>query len=210
MVIRILVFAGNKREARDKAQEILDELCESRHFDYGTFFDEESPVSGKVRWGGYPTVAEVKTPSVETLMAYRMKEDYLDPTDPKLNENEKAWALILEGVKWTIKKQKRNLQKLRIALSEYKDEDFWFRPTKKEYEVNNKYHENLDIGMIKFYCYSLGQCKGPNVYLYDNDGEGITDENHLRNVLKKWEDITTEYVNLRLFVVPVDVHFLEG
>lgn len=47
----------------------------------------------------------------------------------------------------------------------------------------------------------------------DDDGGGITDSKHLKNVLEKWktlyedEEKENPYKNLKIFVVPCDVHY---
>ncbi len=209
MVIRVLVFADSHEEARELAEEVLGGLLESGEFDYGTFFDEDSMTAGRSRRGQYPPVAEIRNPSVEAYMAYQLREEQLDPTDESLSEEERAWAMVLEGVRFTVHEQRKALKTLRMGLREYSDEDFWKCPKEKERRVAAKHDDKfLTVHWVKFACHQLGQTRGPSVFLYDQDGEGITDEEHLLSVLNRWKNVSDRYLHKRLFVVPIDVHFL--
>lgn len=64
----------------------------------------------------------------------------------------------------------------------------------------------------RYHCYQLGRYRGPAVWMYDQDGEGIRDPAHLEHVLTKWcclhEDKgqPNPYDSLEIWVVPADVH----
>ena len=70
--------------------------------------------------------------------------------------------------------------------------------------------DDTENSMFRYYCYVIGQYEGPDVFLYDQDGEGIRDRKHLENVLNKWAGASIssskEYEKLKIFVVPADVH----
>ena len=58
---------------------------------------------------------------------------------------------------------------------------------------------------LQYHYKSVGDYYGNNVWLYDGDGEGIKDREHLDNVLKKWDDKNLQ--DQKVFVVPADVHY---
>jgi len=66
---------------------------------------------------------------------------------------------------------------------------------------------------FRYACYHIGAYKGADIWLYDDDGEGIQNRDHLNNVLTKWkviyEDkgIENPYRDCNIWVVPADVHF---
>lgn len=68
------------------------------------------------------------------------------------------------------------------------------------------------LGMPRFWFQKVGAFKGPSVYLYDKDGEGIRSETHLKNCLSKWSCLygsneENPYRDLTSFVVTADVHY---
>ena len=63
----------------------------------------------------------------------------------------------------------------------------------------------FDAEMFRYRCYCLGESEGPSVWLYDNNGEGVRTEERLTDTLRKWD--SDEYKDLKVFVVPADVHF---
>jgi len=64
----------------------------------------------------------------------------------------------------------------------------------------------------RYHCYQLGMYRGPAVWLYDDDGEGIRDSEHLENALNKWRCLYEDdgkpnpHANDEVWVVPADVH----
>jgi len=61
---------------------------------------------------------------------------------------------------------------------------------------------------IRFQFYEIGTHRGPTIWLYDNDREGIRTKNHLKNVLAKWPDQNrNEYKDLEVWVIPADMHY---
>jgi len=191
-IIRALVYSENKEEALDKAKVIFERLCgEGKAFDYYRMFNEErSSVSGKGRWGN-------RTPVV-------------------LASSKEGKKLIDEVMKYTKDSFMENIKKVREGLINYTDEELFEEviltdKTKVIQRLNGKTELNLD--MIRDYCYCVGQYNGNNIFLYDNDGEGIRNNERLNNVLSKWETLYEDkgepnpYKDLKIFVVPADVHY---
>ena len=190
-IIRILCYAENKEEARETAEDILNEslVGENKPFDYGSFFDEEHAIS---RWGKMLVVC--------------------------LANSKKGKKLIKDGMENTKKDFKENIKKVRELINFYSDEELF---EEKTIDIKKQILENLEdkpitknIFMFKYYCNCLGQYKGSNIWIYDNDGEGIRNSEHLKNVLNKWEYIYKDkkgeanpYKNLKVFVIPCDCHY---
>lgn len=185
-VIRIICYAKNKKEAREKAEEILNEnlVRNGEPFDYGTFFDEDSSGSGKNRWGNLPVVA--------------------------LADSKEGKKLIDEGMKFTKDEFIKNVKEVREMINFYSDEELF---EENVVDVKKKILESLQdkkdkvslgISFFKHYCFCLGEYKGTDIYVYDNDGEGIRTTKHLKSTLNKWN--SANYKDLKVFVVPVDVH----
>jgi len=55
-------------------------------------------------------------------------------------------------------------------------------------------------GWFRYRCRCLGEYIGPNIYLYDSDGEGVLNEKRLKCALRKRP-------NKEAYVVPADVHY---
>ncbi len=157
---------------------------EDKSFDYGVFFDEEgSGVAGKSRWGKIPPVV--------------------------LADSKEGKKLIAVGMKATKDEFMRCIKEVRQSINYYSDEELFeekILDTKKKIlnALDDKKPDNFSISMFKYYCSCLGQYVGTNIWLYDNDGEGIRNNKHLKDVLNKWG--TDEYKNLKVFVLPIDVH----
>ncbi len=192
-VIKIICYASDEKEAREKAEHILNEslVGEWKSFDYGTFFDEESSVSGKSRWGNLPVVC--------------------------LADSKEGKKLIADGMKFTREEFEDDIKEVRNLLNNYSNEELF---EKEVMDVKTKILEKLEgkdkklsISMFKYYCNCISQSRGYGIYLFDNDGESIGDNNHLKSVLSKWKGIYEEkqkenpYKNLKVFVVPCDVHY---
>jgi hypothetical protein len=215
-IIRILVFAKNKDAALDKAESILERLCgDDKPFDYYTLFrkNDNSPVSGKSRWGNLPAAARADSP--------------------------KGKRLIDEGMKFTRDSFMRNLKTIREGLANFSDDELFeekLNPqaiTQREFDIATgqmSHRWQYDPQMIKHYMYCCGRYEGPDIFLYDQDGVGIRTPSHLNDVLNKWRslygDLSDEdakhlssfdweknrkrvnpYKDLVLWVVPADVHF---
>ncbi len=61
------------------------------------------------------------------------------------------------------------------------------------------------LGLVRYWFYELGAYKGPRIWLYDDNEEGIREKWHLKEVLRKWN--RPGYGNLNVYVVPADVHY---
>ncbi len=190
-VIKIIVYSDSEAEALSKAKGILNDNLvgeEGQSFDYGTFFDEDDAVmSGKARFGTLPAVV--------------------------LADSKEGKKLIEDGMKSTKDGFMKNLQKVKEAIKEYTDEELFeeeLLDTKKKIlvELNGEQKRPHEIGFFKHYCDSLSCYKNSNIYLYDNDGEAIDKTSHLKNVLNKWAgNDWAKKDNLKVYVVPVDVHY---
>ncbi len=193
MIIRACVYAKNEEDALDKAKVIFERLCGEggQPFDYYKTFDEEgSPVSGKGRWGNITPVA--------------------------LATSQEGKKLIDEGMKYTKDNFMEYIKKVRDNLKVYSDEElFEEEVTNDKTKVIQRLNENnnSDLSMFKYYCNCVGQYRGSNIFLYDNDGEGINKGSHLRDVLDKWKFLYEKkgepnpYKDLKCYVVPADVHY---
>jgi len=193
-IIRIICYANDKREARERAEEILNDnlVGDNRPFDYGTFFDDDtSTMSGKGRWGYKPSVVLV--------------------------DSKEGKKLIKDGMKYTKESFIEKIKEVRKMIEFYNNEELF---EQKVIDVKKKIIESLEdkkdtnnLSLFKHYCSCLGEYRGSNIFLYDNDGEGISDSQHLKDVLTKWKSIygienkeKDKYKGLKVYVVPVDVH----
>lgn len=194
-VIRIIVYAEDKINAREKAETILEHNLVGENgepFSYGTFFDDDSStMSGKARWGNLPSVV--------------------------LADSKEGKKLINDGMKFTKNEFLENLKKVREFIEKYSDEELFEGENLDSRkliikELSDK-KEKDDISMAKYYFLCIGQYTGSHIYLYDNDGSGIRDNKHLKNVLEKWNSLydkegkESPYKNLKIFVIPIDVHY---
>ena len=185
-VIRIICYSNNKKEARERAEEILNDnlVGEDKPFDYSTFFDDNtSSVSGKSRWGNLPPVC--------------------------LADSKEGKKLIDEGMKSTKDYFMTHIKDVRELIDFYSDEELFEEKiidTKKKIivELENK-KDTSDLHMFKYYCNCLGQYRGHSIFVYDNDGEGIRNYQHLKDVLNKWG--AKEYKGLKCYVIPCDCHY---
>lgn len=177
MVIRVLSYGENKKDALSKAKNILDGLCgeDGQPFDYYTTFDDNtSQVSGKARWGEIPCICEA--------------------------DSKEGKKLIDDGMQYTKEAFLENIKIARKVLKEKTD--------KQIFE-----NSDWDKDMIKYRFHCLGAYRGANIFLYDQDGEGIRDPKHLENILKKWSCIYEKegkqnpYQDKKLYVIPADVHY---
>lgn len=108
-------------------------------------------------------------------------------------DSEKGKALVAEGMKYQTERFRHALKTVRKQI---------FCPWKKLSKDS----------MWRYRCASLYDTPGPNIFLYDNDGSAIGDENHLEHALNKWSQLYKDhehspYEGLKVFVVPADVHY---
>lgn len=202
MIIAAIVYVDQdepnfeKDEAMSCAREIFKSLVEYTNFDYFVTFDEDCSVAGASRWGPHPTVA--KWP----------EEDAIQLID-------KLWKAKIE-------EDKDYLQRMRSVLALYSDDEIiagrpetniliYSEPRIIPYDQRTESQRNLD--MFRFYSYYVGMYTGPGVNLYDKDGEGIRDPDHLHNALHKWpclyerEGKRNPHAEQEVYIVPADVHY---
>ncbi len=193
-IIKIICYSKNKEEARAKAEEILNNnlVGEDKSFDYGTFFDEESSVSGKSRWGNITPVC--------------------------LADSKKGKQLIKDGMKATKDSFIEHIKIIRKLIDFYSDEELFdeeLKDTKRKIILSleeNEDKELKDISQFKIRCFWLGQYRGSEIFLYDDDGEGIQNTKHLKDALNKWKCIYEDEgkenpnKNNQIWVIPIDVH----
>lgn len=184
--IKMIVFAKTGKEALAKAKKTFKSLV-PRPFDYGSFFDGDD--KGK---GNPPAVVRA------------------DSREGKL--------LIFEGITATKRDFEDCLSRIKEVIENYSLEEIWHEKildkNKKMLNVieeKNVENELYNLTMFRHYCYKLGDYY--DGWLYDNDGELINDEEHLHNVLNKWECLYKEkkekenpYKDLEVWVIPVDIH----
>ncbi len=94
-----------------------------------------------------------------------------------------------------------NLQSLRKHLAYTTDEKLWqlrYTPSAK-----------IDSTCMRHRAWSVGQYEGDHIKLYDNDGAGIQEPEHLQDVLDGWACIhqgkSNPYDNLKIYVASVGV-----
>lgn len=104
-------------------------------------------------------------------------------------------GLVNEGMNATIRDFKKEINLIRKKLNEEKDDDIL-----------------IGDGFFRFSCLEIGEYKGSCIWVYDNEGEGIRDIEHLKEVLTKWkeyhkgENKENPYKNFDIWVIPADVH----
>lgn len=189
-VIRVIVYAKDNKDARQKAEVILNDRLGGEgegKFDYGTFFDEDSSVSGKSRWGNLPVVA--------------------------LADSKEGMKLIADGMKYTKNNFKERIVTIRKLLKDYNDEELFEEKILEKPKAilvglkdeKEQQQELFELKFFKYNCSSVGSYSGPGIYLYDNDGQGIMSSEQLQNTLNKYG--SKDYEGLKVYVVPIDVHY---
>lgn len=185
-IIRIIVYAHSGKDALRRAKSILDNNLVGEGyglFDYGTFFDNDgSAVSGKGRWGNIPAVV--------------------------LADSKEGKKFIDDGMKFTKESFLESVKGMRDFLDKYSDEELFEEERigirgKILDKLSEEKTNNLGVGYFKYYCRNAGVFGGSNIYLYDDDGEGINKTSHLKKVLDKWGDKNSK----KIYVIPVDVHY---
>lgn len=78
-------------------------------------------------------------------------------------------------------------------------------------ELMEDIHYNSDESgwLFRHFCEKVGQHRGSAVRIYDQDGEGIRDEKHFKNVVEDWPTLQNRIsrTDIPLWVIPADVHF---
>ena len=127
-----------------------------------------------------------------------------------LANSKEGKRLIDEGFKITRDNFFKHIDKVRNIIQEYSNEELF---ETEVLEIKKKIIEKLEnqksrgeLRAFKYYCHCVGEYEGSDIWLYDNDGEGIRDSEHLKNVLTKWGEQTEVYKDLKIYVIPVDVH----
>lgn len=192
-VINFIVYAKTENEAKDNAEILLDTLVERGVYDYGTFFDDDTKgASGQARWGE-------KTPVVDV-------------------ESNEGKDIIEEGMKYTKEEFMNNLQKIRRLLKEFNNEELFEEDVidkKKKIieELGVKDENKKDLTLFKHFCSCVGGSYHSGIFLYDSDGEAISNQNHLNNVLTKWNCVyegkskENPHRQEDIFMIPCDVHY---
>ena len=184
MIIKILVYADDEGDAVNEADCVLDGLCgEGAPFDYYHTFDNEQATD---RWGELPKALRVCT-------------DFGSDKCSKCDERFRCYttqmnSMLEEAMQNTKQEFLENLGLIKNFITTYTDDELF---------------EDSDF---KFRCNQAGEYRGPCVWLYDQDGEGIREKRHLHNVLNRWACINggepdPELEGKNLFIVPADVHY---
>jgi len=187
MIINIIVYAEDEDEAVDEAKITLDRLCGEdgqRYFDYYSTFDEGF---ASKRWGDLPKATFICTDLGSEKCGYCA--DRFKCYTVKTNE------ILEEAMVATKRDFLRALGEIKSGITAKSDEELF-----------------EDDNMFKYWCHKAGEYRGNHVWLYDNDGEGIRNTTHLKNVLDKWAcnnsgEPEPQYDNLKIYVVPADVHY---
>ena len=139
-------------------------------------------MSGKSRWGNYPVVA--------------------------LADSKEGKKLIDDGMRFTKEGFIEKIKMIKKLINFYNDDELFEeeiidikKKMLKELE-DKKDKIGLGISWFKYYCSCVGEYSGTNIYLYDDDGSGIRNNKHLKDVLNKWGKENDK----KVFVIPVDVH----
>ena len=190
MVIRALVYAKDKKGAIEQARHVFERMCgEGLQFDYYTMFGKEnegSVVSGPDRWGHLP--------------------------ECELATSKKGKKLVDEGWEATSQEFKRHFEEVKKGMELFTADELLETEyvESKADDISPEEKEKRSIrSMFRYYCNCMGAYRGHSIWLYDNDGEGITTKRHLNDVLSKWEGrggASKEYKDKKVWVVPADVH----
>lgn len=190
-LIRVITYADDKVSALNKAKSILDGLCgDGKEFDYYTTFDDKSSsVSGPARWGKLPVAA---------LAASKVGKKLID-----------------DGMRFTKEEFIEKIKKAREFLKSYADDELFEEEIMNDKsKVIQRLDDSIpkDLYMFKYYMYSAGRYRGPGIYIYSHEGEGINKSRQLSDELSRWEKLYSEKGKtnpdrfLKVWVVPADVH----
>ena len=120
--------------------------------------------------------------------------DYVSVETVKLASSDEGKSAIALGMKWTKENFIEAIKEVRKRLKRYTNEQLYLED------------KALDT---RFYCHKAGEYAGRNVFIYDQDGEGIREPKHLKNVLTKWRCLgskSNEYDDKDIYVVETDAH----
>jgi len=98
--------------------------------------------------------------------------------------------MVVDGWSATLRDMRYHLRKIKEATEGKKVTEI-MRDIRKDW--------------LQYHFKSAGDYYGESVWLYDGDGEGIKDREHLDNVLNKWGN--KHYKDLNVYIVPADVHY---
>jgi hypothetical protein len=177
MIINALVVAKSAEEAVEKASEVFERITgDGQPFDYYEVFDNPgSPVSGAGRWGEQPAALKIGT-----------------------NEGNKALA---DAMAATRRDFMDALKRVKRAIRAFKDEELYQGKTNNNLDKKKDY----DLSLFRFACYQVGQYKGSQVWVYDQDGAGIREDQHLQRALSNWDQPIPDVS--AVWIVPADVHY---
>lgn len=97
-----------------------------------------------------------------------------------------ARKAIADRMEWSRQGFLSKLNLLRGALAMYSNEQAYLQrhpPTNED---------------IRFLAHGVGEYVGDHIYLYDNDGEGIREPEHLRMAIEKWPTLTDKATREKL------------
>jgi len=188
-IIRILIYANDQEEAKEKGKDILDRLTECQDpYDYHVMFggeDDKGGMSGTSRWGEQPQA--VLATSIEGKNIIKKAMDYT------LKNLVEAWGYV------------------KVAFDKGTPEEY-FEHEFEAYKMDNYNDDDINkfksFYMIRHMIYNLSYPNASNCWLYDQDGSGILRKSHLNNVLNKWKCINyTKYDDMNIYVISADVHY---
>jgi hypothetical protein len=166
MTILVIVYAHSGKDALEKAEDRLDNLCG----DYKPF-------------------------------------DYFTKLAPMKADSGRGKELIAEAMDYTKREFMRNLRTVR-AFMKLSDEELF---EDKEFPVDQR-EPDLYYN-FRYCCHNLGRTRGPSIWIYDDDNEGVRDEEHLHSTLTKYACLYEDqgkvnpHADKTVWVVPADVHF---
>lgn len=170
--IRLIVYADKEEEAGECAEKILFRLCgDYLPFDYGEILEKNN------HW------------NVPSICLANSKE---------------GKKLLDDGMRYYKNNFLDALKKVRVCLENYSDEEIFEEKPKQD--LRQEIIDKLEGGstrncLWKYYFYQVGKYAGSDIFVYDFEGEGIRDSEHLKDALYKWNEGKT------VWVVCCDVHF---
>lgn len=200
-VIRILLYANSKDKALKDAKILLDAVITAGEspFFRGYFMGKDMPISG---WEGYPMIAELKDPENWRTKLFLSKVGNKSITDKGLSEDEKAWLLLREGLELTKERLFNNLNKIRVGLAEYSNEEFWELSEEKERLMREKH--GINYLSIRDAMSRIASSQSTDYFLYGGEGLPIVAFSQLIELLERKK--LSCYRNEKLFIIPVLVY----
>lgn len=114
----------------------------------------------------------------------------LDLTMALSLDDERVLTLLKEKHAATKRAFTYNARKVLDAIKDKTPEEMW----------------DIEDDMWKFYTYQMGKYKGSDIFVYDDDGEGIRDDGHFGRVITKYND-SEDLKDMKVFVLFQDVHY---